>query len=182
MSEAPKVFADIDGVFNHARLYAALAARRGTTTPVDWLDPVCLARMNTVCDATGAELVISSAWPSYVGGLDAVVTILRAAGLTAPVVGATPEANPLPLEDPHRTRKGRGYEIRAWLRAHPRVTNYVDRRRPEAHAGGLVALRAHRPRGRVHRRRCGEAAASAHARSCAWLTRPKGHASPSHPL
>lgn len=125
MSEAPKVFADIDGVFNHARLYAALAARRGTTTPVDWLDPVYLARMNTVCDATGAELVISSAWPSYVGGLDAVVTILRAAGLTAPVVGATPEANPLPLEDPHRTRKGRGYEIRAWLRAHPRVTNYA---------------------------------------------------------
>ena len=51
--------------------------------------------------------------------------MLRDAGLTAPVLGATPEANPLPLEDDQRVRKGRGYEIRAWLRRHPRVKRYV---------------------------------------------------------
>lgn len=121
MSE-PIVFLDIDGVLNHARWYAQLQPRLGTTKPVDWIDPACVARLNRLCADTGAAIVVTSSWRTR---LEHTETVLREAGLTAPVVGATPDANPVSLDDPLRTHRGRAYEIQAWLRKHPRVRRYV---------------------------------------------------------
>lgn len=115
------IFLDIDGVLNHAGWYELLKPRLGTTKPVDWLDPACINRLNRLCTDTGASLVISSSWRTYLAHTE---DVLRAAGLTAEVIGATPDDNPVSLDDEARTEKGRWCEIRAWLDAHPEVERW----------------------------------------------------------
>lgn len=119
------VFLDIDGVLNHQQLYDANLAR-GTPTPPDgWIDRACVARLNELCARTGASVVISSSWRTYasipgqpVGGFAGTVGVLRACGLTAEVIGATPD-HATPEMRAQQERAPRWPEIRAWLEAHP---------------------------------------------------------------
>jgi hypothetical protein len=125
------VFLDIDGVLNHQRLYDSLRSRAGRTTPSDWIDADCVARLDALCARTGARLVISSSWRTYadipgqpVGGLTGTVAVLRSRGLVADVIGATPDHT----TDEMRARQERAPrwpEIRAWLDARPGVSGYV---------------------------------------------------------
>ena len=128
-SERPVVFLDIDGVLNHVRLYRWMRDRAGP--PAEWLDPACIARVNTLCKRTGAKLVISSAWRTYEipgtteRGWRGAAEVLRARGLTAEVIDGTPV-----LESPAPgsalvVAAGRWPEIRAWLDAHPEVDRWV---------------------------------------------------------
>lgn len=110
---------DVDGVVNHWALYAARendpAYANGDDT--EWMDPVCVARVQAICDRTGAAIVISSSWRLIVG-LARTTAALRAHGLTADVVGETPE-------HAHREfRVRRASEIRAWLAEHALVERW----------------------------------------------------------
>lgn len=116
------VFLDVDGVLNHSAVYAACTRRGGPTIPEDWIDPRCVARVDTLCDRTGAVLVISSSWPSYLGNVR-FEEVMRACGLRAPIVGfcsgAVPEG--VAPEESH-TRWGL---ISGWLAGRSRVESWV---------------------------------------------------------
>lgn len=114
------VFLDIDGVLNHTGVYAECAKRPGQTDPDDWIDPECVARLDTLCAATSASLVISSSWRIYLKTAEGVAKVLRTRGLRAPVVGATPSLAPDSSGLFPRWR-----EIETWLAEHPEVTSYV---------------------------------------------------------
>jgi hypothetical protein len=120
---SPIVFLDVDGVLNHSDWYEHLRPRYGTTAPVDWLDPACVARLDRLCRATGAAVVVSSSWRLYLRDKGGVAPVLAAAGLTAPVVGETPDHTE--TRDPDLLAASRWGEIRAWLAAHPGVTRWA---------------------------------------------------------
>lgn len=123
-ARARLIFMDVDGVLNHAGLYAALAPRAGQTRPVDWLDRACVARVNDLCARGRAAVVVSSSWPLYLHGADRALAVLREGGLTAPVVGFCPSSA---TEDgvPPCLNPVRWDAIRAWLDAHPAVASWV---------------------------------------------------------
>lgn len=79
-----------------------------------WLDPACVARVQGICDATDAVIVLSTSW--RVCGLDVVRPILRDAGLTAAVV------DKIGREDRGR---GRDAAIRAWVGYHVDVARWL---------------------------------------------------------
>lgn len=123
------IFLDIDGVLNHTVLYAENALR-GPTPPVGWIDRACVARLDALCARTGAAVVISSGWRTYEsipgatqGGWRGATEVLRAAGLRAEVIGATPDSTRqvggLSMAD------DRGLEILSWLCEHPEVERWV---------------------------------------------------------
>lgn len=112
----PVVFADIDGVLNHNRIYAECREKAGKTIPSDWLDPECIANLNRLCERSGAVIVISSGWRKYLNGHANVAKVLQEKGLTATVIGETPDLG----EDSNRW-----LEIAAWLQTNPRVTKFV---------------------------------------------------------
>ena len=130
MTHPPVVFLDIDGVLNHKVLYRAMESRRGNNTPVDWLDPVCIRRLDAFCAAVGAVVVISSSWRTYGPEkghpgepYEWAAEILASAGLRAKIIDGTPDK-----AEKHGSLwlgSTRWTESRAWLDAHPKVTRWV---------------------------------------------------------
>jgi len=100
------LFLDIDGVLNSAESRA-----RGTTPEDAVFDPIAVARLDRIVVATGARIVVSSAWrcmndaEAYIDGL------LRERGFHHGLLDVTPEHC-----DPRRGNRGR--EIDAWLARH----------------------------------------------------------------
>lgn len=82
------------------------------------IDERAVARLARICDATDAEIVVSSSWRESVD-LGAFAAVLRAKGCSAPVIGRT-----LALEDRYATNNwdalDRGEEIALWLRENSR--------------------------------------------------------------
>ena len=84
---------DLDGVANdEAFIRAALAghgviAQWNTDLAARTLDPVRVARVQRVCDAAGASIVLVTGWRRWASAED-ITACLRGAGLTAPVLGA----------------------------------------------------------------------------------------------
>ena len=84
---------DLDGVCNDdAFIRAALAghgviAQWNTDLAARTLDPVRVARVQRVCDAAGASIVLVTGWRRWASAED-ITACLRGAGLTAPVLGA----------------------------------------------------------------------------------------------
>lgn len=97
----PVIFLDFDGVLNG---YAdpCGGGLRG-------LDPVRVARLNRICDATGAHVVVTSAWRRIHRERCQLADILVAAGFTGMVAGMTPTD----------VVGGRMAEIEAWQDAPP---------------------------------------------------------------
>lgn len=118
----PVVFLDIDGVVNHHTLYAERQARGDASDETTWIDPACVARVQAVCDRTGAAIVISSSWREIIG-VPATVAALRHHGLMADVAGSTPTERE--VHGPLAFGRTRWAEIRAWLDAHTEVTRFV---------------------------------------------------------
>ncbi len=116
------VFLDFDGVLNDERHYAA--ALKGCRTHAEaiaaalarGLDPVRVARVQRICDEAGAGVVVVSGWRRWAGAA-ALAECLRAAGLTAPVLGVVGG-----LRFSGDLRADATHE---WLRAHPEVTAWV---------------------------------------------------------
>lgn len=118
------VFLDIDRVCNtRAALHRAVWGGRIETDPekvrraaAATLDPVLVGRVQRVCDATGAAVVLVSGWRRRMT-CDEAIAALRAAGLTAPSLGCLVDA--APGTDTRRA------STRTWLSQHPEVTRWV---------------------------------------------------------
>lgn len=119
---APVVFLDIDGVLNHQRLYDLHADRGGATEPVDWIDKACVARLDALCERTGAVIVLSSSW-RRIFGVEHTFDVLRAAGLATVVIDGTP-MHGASGPDEHVVDERWG-EIRAWLDEHDTHASWV---------------------------------------------------------
>jgi hypothetical protein len=59
------LFLDIDGVLNHDEWFESIEYKTNQANwQVSMFDPECVARVNKILEATGAELVVSSSWRS----------------------------------------------------------------------------------------------------------------------
>jgi len=116
------VFLDLDGVCNDDAHYSAAVA--GCRTHAEaivaalarGLDPVRVARVERVCAAVDASVVIISGWRRY-ATTEQIGASLAAAGLTAPVVDA--------VGGLRFSGETRAQATQEWLRAHPEVTAWV---------------------------------------------------------
>ena len=106
------LFLDIDGVLNSERSSAALGGypHDFSERELAKFDPVALALVRKLLDATGASVVLSTSWRS-------TFTCEQVEhGLGIPVVGATPDLG---------GDWCRADEIAHWLAAHPEVTRFA---------------------------------------------------------
>lgn len=93
------IFLDIDGVMNSVDVRV-----RDPRGLVDFLEPACVATLNTIIAATGAVVVISSMWRLSTP-FPELVASFAAVGCTAQIVDITPDIDP---RERHR-------EVAAWL-------------------------------------------------------------------
>lgn len=104
------LFLDIDGVLNSGKYIISLAG--GFDDPINQMDPVAVARLNTITDATGAKIVVSSTWrlafKRHPTPLDAITRCFRSYGITGDIIGMT-------IDKANAVRNCRGKEIQAWL-------------------------------------------------------------------
>lgn len=84
----PVILLDFDGVLNDDAFLRAVAARHTMRDlherPEVMLDPVRVARVQRLCDTTGATVVTVTSWGSMMDG-HKVKGALRGVGLTAPI-------------------------------------------------------------------------------------------------
>lgn len=109
MSAAPVLFLDVDGVLNNQEIFIS---RKYGAAPVC---PDTCARLFAMLDATGAKIVLSSAWR----GVPGLERKLKDRGI---------------FKYAHRDKRTaqlggtddrRGREIAEWLSRHPEVTRYA---------------------------------------------------------
>lgn len=98
------LFLDIDGVVNCARTTARYNHFVG-------IDPYMALLVNRICEATGAQIVLSSTW--------------RLEKATRDEVNSAVFPTPIDITPDHNDMTNRGSEIQAWLDAHPEVTKYA---------------------------------------------------------
>lgn len=114
-------FVDFDGVLND-RALRDRTAPNGTGL-VRWtvelgrarLDPVRVARLQRICDASGCAVVIVSGWRQWLD-LGTMAELLASVGLRAPVLGAVSRSF---------AGDARADGTSVWLGAHPEVERYV---------------------------------------------------------
>ncbi len=118
---SPVIFLDLDGVCNDAAFIAeatkgvmdlqifdmALAQRT--------LDPTRVARVQRICDETGAGVVFVTGWRRW-ATCDEITACLRAVGLTASILGVVGQ---------RFSGDCRATMTRWWLQEHPEVTRWV---------------------------------------------------------
>lgn len=98
------IFLDIDGVLNndsYSEYYAGLRRSEANTTAI--YDPDSIVSLNNITRATGAVIVVSSAWRAM--GMDKLTPILREWGVEAEIIGETDQLDNAP----------RGWEIEKWM-------------------------------------------------------------------
>ena len=102
------VFLDIDGVLNSSDYLYSMRRKPGGMHKID---PLAVERLNRITDATGSVIVVSSTW--RIMGLRSIRALLREHGVTAKIVGVTPEDSRI-----------RGLQIAQWINTH-NVDAYV---------------------------------------------------------
>lgn len=112
------IFLDFDGMLNNHETFLAC---RGKSREV--IDAAAVRLVESLCDRTGAQIVVSSTW-RYMG-LERLREVLSRHGLTNPelIIDITPDLD-------HQVAGVwlspiRGDEIQAWLDAHPEVDHFV---------------------------------------------------------
>lgn len=127
------LFLDFDGVLN-GRAFLDTLPRTITLQARPDIDPACAARVQRICDVTGASIVVTSSWREMRAhdgkpdtchaprDLSTLAGWLTDAGITAPVIGATSIA-PMGVDDNPGRR--RSWQILAWTFDHPEVTRWV---------------------------------------------------------
>lgn len=109
------VFLDFDGVLN-SRTWMMNNQHRVATNHM-WLhetvDELAVARVEIICKATGAKVVVSSTW-RRVHSLEKLRSILANHGFTGEVVGTTPTLG-----------SARGNEIAQWLNTNGPIEGFV---------------------------------------------------------
>lgn len=95
---------DLDGVVNSAVWFEKMACDALSRRPIShMIDPECVARLNTILELSGADVVISSSW-RIVHPLVAIDAALKEKGFTGNIIGATP-----------KYLGNRGKEIQEWM-------------------------------------------------------------------
>ncbi len=131
LSPMKLVFLDFDGVLNHHAWFTKLANTKGARSdPMSSrehaFDPACAARVQRICEATEASIVISSTW-RYGRTVMQLREMLREVGITATIIDKTPL--PHEVENPSLIIAGvdsRGREIDSWLKATPHeISSFV---------------------------------------------------------
>lgn len=111
------IFLDIDGVLNYTLWYIDDRNPGNLNGQEGDLDPLCIDKINKLCEETGAKIVISSDWRIHYGYKDR----LELAGLKN-IIGHTP----ITIFDTYGTYHfTRGEEIQMWLEWHPNINKYV---------------------------------------------------------
>ncbi len=115
----PIVFLDFDGVIMTQATYSRPWTEPGPVPSHAYrlMDPALVANVDALCEAIGAEVVLSTAWRPYDGNRGEIRRALRARGLRAKVVGQTPRLYLAPMRMGSRELP-RGWEIRCWLDEH----------------------------------------------------------------
>jgi hypothetical protein len=107
------IFLDMDGVLNNRQFLVSLGNPRSYEH--DWLIDSCdneaVKRLNSIVEATGAKVVISSSW-RLMRGKDSMQNILNASGFKGEVIGCTPTR--YDLQDAKKEEK-RGTYIKKWI-------------------------------------------------------------------
>ncbi|MHA2063991.1 MAG: HAD domain-containing protein [Candidatus Thorarchaeota archaeon] len=114
------IFLDFDGVICTAESYADARTQHGLTSngfppSLHLFDTEICGRVQEICDATGAVIVLSTTWREL-HKQDEIVGFLRHHGITAHVVDQTP------ILCPNQGSYHRGKEIKLWMDAHPEVS------------------------------------------------------------
>jgi hypothetical protein len=112
------IFLDIDGVLNHHE-YMAKKAQPGFEYNPEierqhHLDRESIARLNALCERTGASVVVSSMWRLIYKNA-ALRGILGAFGFTGKLIGSTPINNQI-----------RGVQIAEFLESYTRARGPVE--------------------------------------------------------
>lgn len=113
------VFLDVDGVLNSHEYWARRKEHdEGVKHELMglWaLDPLACQRLQRICAAFGASIVLTSTWRKY-HTVAEIAAMFVERGLTAPVIGRTPDLSH------HKSkytvpwsRFGRGLEVQWWL-------------------------------------------------------------------
>ena len=113
---------DIDGVLNSVAHFVRRGHRDFPTRDENYLsdfDPDACAVLQEVCQQTGAELVISSTW-RILHPLQEIRSYLKRRGVTAKVIGATPDVSlhKVPDLEENRSQWELGLEIQLWLQTY----------------------------------------------------------------
>lgn len=84
----PIVFLDFDGVIMTQATYSRPWTEPGPVPSLAYrhMDPALVANVDALCEAIGAEVVLSTAWRPYDGNRGEIRRALRARGLRAKVV------------------------------------------------------------------------------------------------
>jgi hypothetical protein len=110
------LFLDIDGVLNSVEWWESLPKQTRLLRQADWdhFDPCAVDLVNHILDATGAKVVISSAWRTMMPW-EELTELLSKAGLNADIIGKTPS----------KKSSERVNEITGWLDAQEGVEGIV---------------------------------------------------------
>jgi hypothetical protein len=144
------LFLDVDGVLNSNRSFLRANKATPTTSERDFLfelsntyysgyplsvlthdllglDQECIAHLNLIIEATGAQVVVSSSW-RYSHNIVGLQKLLEYRGFKGELIDSTP-VNYMGVE------KLRGHEIQSWLNLNPEVERFVilDDNRGMAH-------------------------------------------------
>lgn len=108
------IFLDIDGVLNSGKYIKSLDADLWDN-PVNQMDPVAVARLNVITDATKAKIVVSSSWRlpflTHPTPLPALQGCMKSYGISGDIIGMT-------CEKANALRNRRGKEIQKWINDH----------------------------------------------------------------
>ena len=109
------LFLDFDGVLNSHKWIGANQQLFSSQQLFmhKHVDVEAVARVEKICQATGAKIVVSSTWRRF-NTLDQLQAILKDHGFTGEVIGATPILS-----------SQRGKEIEHWLREHGPIESFV---------------------------------------------------------
>lgn len=100
------IFLDIDGVLNHEAFYKARHENKSEIEyPYSEIDPISVQILNTLCEESGANVVISSTWRH--SGIEYCKDALEKVGFTGEIIDITPT---------HESRF-RGLEILDWIKS-----------------------------------------------------------------
>jgi len=111
---SPKIiFLDMDGVLNRIDPPHYFTPQRIIDGIMTQAEPEQIARLNSIVERTGAEIVLSSSWRHWNDWREA----MRLSGIVKPLLDRTPTEK---IETGER-----GYQIQAWIHAHPEVVRYA---------------------------------------------------------
>jgi hypothetical protein len=121
------VVLDFDGVINSRKYMISIGADKWDDE-FNQFDPAAIDRLNTITNATGAKIVVSSTWRlPYLNddqGIYRLQDLLLKQGVDAEIIGMTPD-HVVPMNNILIANGTRATEIQTWLDENPKVKQFV---------------------------------------------------------